>query len=647
MPKTTDSAQRRALEKNLVALTNRYPELAKQVRDRMDEHPDNIIRTGEDGAFQNILYRTGDRNVLCYDSDDPLGYSRRYVESLDLHYAPFLVFLGFGLGYQVIAALDGLSEELQIQHMVIVEKDIMTFKAALQSNDFSQMIMHPGIELVVGPLAGDLFLEFRNYFANHPRVLEYARSLKFVIMPAVDKCENRYYGEVVQAFKSAMIHIYRHMGNDPYDSLLGVHQTVSNLRPLIEDPGIVAFENCFQKRPGIVIGAGPSLSKNIHLLKEAGSKAVLIAVDAALRPLLNAGIRPHIVTNLERTAPVSALFRNLGEQKETFFVFSPVAAAETYDAFQGPKIIAHRYEPLLSWLGIPKGALTGGPLVGNFAFDIAQYLGCSSIIMVGQDLSFERTGATHVEGNAFGHDVDVYKEGAVEVEGNYGETLQTTIYFEESIKSLEVQAKSFEGVCINATEGGAKLEGTHFINLRAAIDTYCRETFDPLDELARIWSAEKGRQKDLGRELERTGTIIDQSLAEMDSIVIDCQKSIASMDELLGQHDVLSEGRPDPKILRAIRSHTKSLNDTRERFISLRSFASFETIIQGYHFDLEMRRKMTFDQFHHTEFAELESFLLLKEWFVTIGQLILSTRYAIERSKSVSMGKQQFHAARA
>lgn len=639
MSKTTDSAHRRMLEKNLDVLSSRYPEIAKQIRERMDERPDNVIRTGKDDAFQNILYRSEHRNVLCYDSDEPLEYSRRYIESLDLHYAPFLVFLGFGLGYQVIAALNNFSKTLQIQHMVIVEQDILTFKAALQNYDFSRMIMHPGIDLFVGDSPGDLFLEFRNYFAHNPRVLEYARSLKFIIMPAVDKCETRYYGEVVQAFKSAMIHIYRHMGNDPYDALLGIHQTVANLRPLIKDPGIVAFENCLQQKPGIVIGAGPSLNKNIHLLKEAGNKAVLIAVDAALKPLLNAGIRPHIVTNIERTAPVNAFFLNLGKQDETFLVFSPVAASETYDAFHGPKIIAHRYEELLNWLGIQKGALSGGPLVGNFAFDIAKYLGCSSIIMVGQDLSFEPTGPTHVEGNVFGHD-DKYKKDGLKAEGNYGEMLQTTIDFEEGRKSLEVQVKHFSGICTNATEGGVKIEGTHFLNLRTSIDTYCKDTFDPLDTLKRIWSVEKARQKDEKSELRRTGTIIDQSLSEMDSILIDCQKSIASMDAAVNQHEVLLAGRPDPKILRTIHKLTKALNDTRDKIISLPSFTVFEMVIQGYHFDLEMRRKMTYDQFYHTEFAELKSFLLLKEWFVTIGQLILSTQYAIKRSKSISMGRQ-------
>jgi len=36
-----------------------------------------------------------------------------------------------------------------------------------------------------------------------------------------------------------------------------------------------------------------------------------------------------------------------------------------------------------------------------------------------------------------------------------------------------------------------------------------------------------------------------------------------------------------------------------------------------------MRRNMLNEQFHHPEYADLKFFLLLKEWFTTVGQLIL------------------------
>jgi len=622
------------VEKNLNALENWYPELYKRLMELPEKIPDYIVRTGDKNSFLNVLFRGADRNTLYYDNDDPVGYSHRYIESLDLNYAPFLVFLGFGLGYHIVTALNDFSEGHQIRHIVIIEKDIEMFKAALNLFDFSQMIMHPDIELIIGYQPQDLFVAFRSYFANNPQVLEYSRNLKFIIMPAVHRSENEYYGNACQIFKNAMIHVFEYIGNDPYDSLIGLSQTISNLHPMIQDPGIIAFKDCFQGKPGIVIGAGPSLNKNIQFLKKASHKALLISVDAALKPLLDAGIRPHIVTNIERTKGQDLFFSNLEGLEDTFFVFSPVVPPETYDAFKGPKILAHRYEEIMQWLDIPKGALEGGPLVGNFAFNIAQYLGCGPIILVGQDLSFKMTGATHVKGNVFGH-IDDYKKDTVEVEGNYNETLLTTRSFDEGRKRLEIQVQEINGLVINATEGGAKIRGALFLGLRNAIDNYCKADFDPLCDLKRLWAAEKAKQKDPKSELKRIDAIMDESLYELNSATVDCKHGIETIESVLNQHQLLTGGKPNPTLLRIIKPVSKELNRVREKIISLPSFVTFEMVIQSYHFDLEIRRNFTRDQYSHPDFAELKSFLLMKEWFATVGQLILSTYYAIRREKAV------------
>ncbi len=627
-------------EKNLNALENWHPELYKRLMELPEEIPDYIIRTGDNNSPLNVLLRDQAKSMLYYDNKDPIGYSRRYIESLDLNYAPFLVFLGFGLGYHIVTALNDFSKTCQISHIVIIEKDIEIFKVALRLFDFSQIIMHPDIELIIGHQPQDLFVAFRNYYANNPQVLEYSRNLKFIIMPAVHSSEKEYYGNACQVFKNAMIHVFEYIGNDPYDSLVGLSQTISNLHPIIQDPGIIAFKNCFRGKPAIVIGAGPSLNKNIHFLKKARDSAVLVSVDAALKPLLNAGIKPHIVTNIERTKGQDLFFSDMEELEDTFFVFSPVVPPETYDAFKGPKIIAHRYEEIMQWLDIPKGALTGGPLVGNFAFNVAQYLGCAPIILVGQDLSFKFTGATHVKGNVFGH-IDDYKKDKIEVEGNYKETLFTTKSFDEGRKCLEIQVQEFDGLVINATEGGAKIKGTLFLTLGDAIDNYCKENFDPLRDLRGIWTAEKAKQKDTKSELKRIGAIIDESLSELDSATVDCKHGIEMIESVLKQHQLLVNDKPNPEVVQTIRSVSRELNKIREKIISLPSFVTFEMVIQSFHFDLEIRRNFAREQYSHPEFAELKSFCLMKEWFATVGQLILSTYYAIRKEKVILQGRAQ------
>jgi hypothetical protein len=228
-------------------------------------------------------------------------------------------------------------------------------------------------------------------------------------MPAVRQIEARYYQAAVDTLKSSIMFILQQLGNDPYDSIRGIDYTLRNLPPVMQDPWINAFKDIFKDRPAVLVAAGPSLNQEIHLLKEASHKAVLVCVDAALKPLLDHGIAPHIVTNMERGKGQSGFFKGLKGLDQTYLVYSAVVYPDTHASYDGPTIITHRYPEMVEWLGLDLDVLTASPTVGNYAFNIAEYLGCDPIIMVGQDLSVPATGSTHVEGMVFGNQ-DQYRK---------------------------------------------------------------------------------------------------------------------------------------------------------------------------------------------------------------------------------------------
>ena len=481
-------------DNNLAALGKRYPDLFERLSARKSDTVPNLIKLRPDDIFPNSILEEKSRKILYYDAADPMGSCKKFLESLDLHYAPVLIFLGLGLGYQVTSALQHFSRQLNIQYIIIVEKDLELLRAALMTLDLSEVINHPKIELFVGKKPHDLFKLFSGYFQHFPEISHFLKNLKFVIMPSVHLVHSEYYRKVVSSLIHSIMDLLHDLGNDPYDSVLGLKHILANIFPMIQDPGIVSFQNSFKGKPAILIGAGPSLNKNMHLLKEASHKALLVCVDAAFRPLLNSGIQPHLVANIERTKGQDAFFSNLNDLEETFFVFCPVVHPSTYDAYHGPKIIAQRYKEPMKWLGLNTGVLTGGPLIGNFAFDIAQYLGCDPIIMVGQDLSFQPTGPTHVEGMVFGDQENV-KKNMIAVEGNFGETLMADVFFDQSRRSLEIQIEQFNGLCINATEGGAKINGTVLMDLKNAMNKHCLKPFDFSGRLKRIWTEEKAKKR--------------------------------------------------------------------------------------------------------------------------------------------------------
>lgn len=616
---------------NLNALKQRYPDLYEKLLTVNKEDLVKTITLDPANGVPDIVFEDRHRNVLCYGSDDPVGYCRQYLASLDLHYAPVIVFLGFGLGYQVTSVINDFAKDLDIQHIIIIEKDIEIFRAALTTLDYSDIINHPMVEFIVGAEPDDVFKSLMQYYKRRSEIYSFFKSLKTVIMPSVCQVYSEYYQKVFETLKRSVMFILQQLGSDPYDSILGITYTIHNVKPIIEDPWIIAFKDVFKGYPAILVGAGPSLNKDIGLLKEASQKALIVCVDAALKPLLDKGIKPHIVTNIERLKGQSGFFTGLKGLENTYFVYCSVVYPDTYASYHGPKIITHRYDEMIEWLGFHTGVLSEGPLVGNLAFNIIDYFGCDPIIMVGQDLSIPQTGPTHVEGMVFGT-LESYRSNMLEVEGNSGQALMTTRSFEESRRRLQEQIEKFGGLCINTALEGARINGTVLMDMKNAVDKYCNNFHDFTSRIESIWEKEKANKPGKSGEIKRTRSVLDQSILELRAALNDCKKGMRLIKDFETKFDFLIDRKPNPQIIEDVKQQHRKICKIRENIVFRPALKFLLTAFGGYYTNFNMRRNYMFDQFHDRRFAVLKAFLMEKEAFKIIGQLLLSTIYSIEDS---------------
>jgi len=629
MPDYINHDQNRIYASNLNALKERYPDIYKNFLTVNQDTLINTVKLHPDNRLPDIMLKDHHRKVFYYGHDDPMAYCSDYLATLDLHYAPVLVFMGFGLGYQVASAVNDLAKGLDIKHIIIIEEDIELFRAAMATMDFSEIIKHPNVEFIVGTTHDGVFNALCEYYKRCPMVTHHFRSLKIVVMPSVLQICGGYYEKAVEILKKSIMIILQQLGNDPYDSICGVNYTLQNIKPIIEDPWIISFKNAFKGRPAILVGAGPSLNKDIDLLKEASHKALLVCVDAALKPLLDRGIEPQIVTNVERSKGQSGFFAGLEELENTYFVYCSVVYPDTYESYKGPKIITHRYPEIMEWLGLDTGIIKAGPLVGNYAFNIAEYFGCDPIIMLGQDLSIPRTGATHVEGMVFGT-IEQYRDNMLEIEGSTGETLLTTRDFDESRLSLEEQIEAYDALCINATPGGAKINGTLLMDFKSATEKYCVDSYDFLGSIGEIWTKEKNTKHNKKSELNRILTVLDQSLSELNDALNRCKKGKKLIADFEANYDLLIDKRPNPEIIDKIRRLDRKITDIREDILLRPTLHFMVTTFGGYYTNFCMRKNYVYDQFHDRSFAALKAFLMEKESLTITGQLILSTIYLIQ-----------------
>lgn len=244
--------------------------------------------------------------------------------------------------------------------------------------------------------------------------------------------------------------------------------------------------------PGIVVAAGPSLNKNIKELKKAKGKAFILAVDTAIKPLLDEGIIPDMFAIVDGVKPLSLVERE--EARNIPLLCTIVSASEVLNYHTGMKFMfneGYRYaEMIFSASSARPGGIASGGSVATHAFSLLYKIGLKRIILVGQDLALTGN-KTHADGTFQDKMEEIDTKNAIMVEGNYEEKVPTRYDFQNYLKWYDDYIagcqKSFEDFrVINATEGGAKIKGTEIMTLKEAIEKECTKEVDIQECLARL-----------------------------------------------------------------------------------------------------------------------------------------------------------------
>ena len=229
--------------------------------------------------------------------------------------------------------------------------------------------------------------------------------------------------------------------------------------------------------PFIIVAAGPSLDKNIKELKRAEGKAFIIACDRAVKSLLENDIEFSAVITID-SSKESELLSN--PKCFDYYMFA---------CFDSKNEILEMNHLNKIWLNsssffysicknhdVSTKYYTIGGSVATAAFNVARILGMKRIIFVGQDLAFDGE-VTHAGGENDNADVNKLTQFVDGVCGNKVKTRADWVkyleWYKTSIKELP------EGIdVIDATEGGAKIEGANIMKLSDVIDRYCEKKFD-------------------------------------------------------------------------------------------------------------------------------------------------------------------------
>lgn len=183
--------------------------------------------------------------------------------------------------------------------------------------------------------------------------------------------------------------------------------TLRNARTIAAEGDAAALAGVGAHAPAIVVGAGPSLDRNLPDIAAYRDRALIIAADTSLRPLLAAGIHPDLVVALDPTETNARHLTDLPPCPGTFLVAEGSLDPEALPHFAGRtfffNVSDHHPWPWLRSLGIARGRLRAWGSVLTTAFDLALTMGCDPIVFAGADLAFT-DGRPYARGTSYEED---------------------------------------------------------------------------------------------------------------------------------------------------------------------------------------------------------------------------------------------------
>lgn len=395
----------------------------------------------------------------------------RWSEQFQLEKGCVIRMFGFGNGYFVKAIQKKISEN---DHFLIIEPSIEVLEYAFMNFDLTEILENKQTEIY---LWNEMYKEFCNAINSYINWMILNRRI-YCEHPKYDKLFEDEYRNYLKKQRTIDLDTLLDRNTEIKMGQRSVDNILNNLK-FIKDSRLVndLIHMIPKDIPIIIVASGPSLDKNVDYLNQAKGHAVIVACDSALRSLIKHQVIPDFVITID---PNKAHFHF----KECGFENIPiitnlVSSHQVLSMNKRTKIwyndgifeqeLYRRCGKMVSILG------NCGGCVATTAFAIFTNLGCKRIILVGQDLAYEGD-VSHTGGrkSPFKDNIDRF------VQGNKGEMLRSRFDWVAYLDWFENKIKRMNGKIevINATEGGAKIEGTIFMPLQETIEKYCTSDID-------------------------------------------------------------------------------------------------------------------------------------------------------------------------
>lgn len=390
--------------KNLDALNKKNSKLAEVLQSYI---PTDIPQLVQNNGAYNILYK----GKLVHNEQNPLAEANEIF--LRAENTPVSIHVVYGLGLGYLFQFTSLNSKGAV---VLYEPDLNILWLAFTLVDFSNDILKSNVFICTNLEEVSEAIYKKSNTKNTPVLLSLPSQREYDLAGFENLV--RKLNEIVGAYALDLKYTQQKF----YPSL---KMLIMNLSSLLNEIPLAHFKDVYKGKTAVVVSAGPTLDRNIEFLKKYRERFVLFTVGTAVKTLYANNIKPDFLCIIE-TYNSARQVEGL-DLEDVNFVTEPYANP-TLRRFKFKNIFSHisSNNPINQfWANIcdenDEEYLSKGT-VSYTALNCARLLGCSKIILVGQDLAY-------IEGQCYSKD-SAYKDLSCE--------------YNKETQKWEITAKDFE-----------------------------------------------------------------------------------------------------------------------------------------------------------------------------------------------------------
>lgn len=391
-------------ENNIQALALKDKEFAQKLQTYIPKTVPELVR---ENNFYNLKYK----GIYLHNRENPVLEAQSIFSGTTNEPVSICFIYGIGLGYLFqVASLNSKGT------VILYEPDLDLLKTVFNLVDFSKDLSKPNVFLTNDFKKACSIIHSKSGMKNFPYMLS---------LPSQREMDSVGFDSLVKSLRDTIGSYFLDLKYTKEKFYPTLWMLLYNIPNLINETPLIKVKDVCKGKTAVIVSAGPTLDRDIEILKKYRDKFVLFTVGTALKTLTEHNIKPDFVCVIESFNSSPQL--EGVDLSDVYFITEPYSHG-FLRKFNFKKIFSHisANNPVNHlWSEICgediKEYWSKGT-VSYTAMNSARILGCSKIILVGQDLAY-------IEGQCYSKN-SVYKD--------------LICTFDKENNKWEIKAKDFE-----------------------------------------------------------------------------------------------------------------------------------------------------------------------------------------------------------